>query len=96
MLANLSFTLLCNRYLRGWEGLTFFLVDTKHDHNLVASDTDELLDTTNTSSRQFGEQDHSVDVVVFEELDVRAHFGDLQGTKQERLETFVTAEVTPP
>ena len=59
--------------------LALLLVDTEHDDDLVATDTDELLDTTNTSARQFGEQDHAVDVVILEELNVCAHFGDLYG-----------------
>lgn len=58
--------------------LTLLLVDTEHNNNLVASNTDELLDRTDTSPRKFGKQDHSVDVVVLEQLHVCAHFGNLQ------------------
>lgn len=58
--------------------LTLLLVDTEHNNDLVASNTDELLDGTDTSPRKFGKQDHSVDVVVLEQLHVCAHFGDLQ------------------
>lgn len=57
--------------------LALLLVDTQHNDDLVASDTDKLLDGSNTSSRKFGEQDHAVDVVVFKQLHVRAHLGDL-------------------
>lgn len=39
------------------------LVDTQHDDHLVTADTDELLDGADTSTRQLGEQDHTVDVV---------------------------------
>lgn len=44
--------------------LTLLLVDTEHHDDLVATDPDELLDTSNTSSRKLGKQDHAVDVVV--------------------------------
>ena len=43
--------------------LTLLLVDTEHHDDLVATDPDELLDTSNTSSRKLGKQDHAVDVV---------------------------------
>lgn len=43
--------------------ITLVLVHTQHDHDFVAANTDKLLDRTDTSSRQFGEQDHAVDVV---------------------------------
>lgn len=57
--------------------VALFLVDTQHHHNFVAPDSDKLLDRSDTSSREFGEQNHAVDVVVFEEFDVGAHFCDL-------------------
>jgi hypothetical protein len=40
------------------------LVYTEHDDDFVASDTDELLDGTNTPSGEFGKQNHAVDVVL--------------------------------
>lgn len=58
-------------------GLALLLVHTKHDDDLVTADTNKLLDTADTSARQFGEQNHAVDVVILEELNVCAHFGDL-------------------
>ena len=57
--------------------LTLLLIHTEHDDDLVTANTDELLDTADTSARQFGEQDHAVDVVMFQQLHVCAHFGDL-------------------
>lgn len=56
---------------------TLLLVDTQNNNNLVAANTDQLLNTANTSSRKFGKQNHAVDVVVFQQLDVGAHLGDL-------------------
>jgi hypothetical protein len=47
----------------GQINVAFVLVYTKNDNNLIATDTDELLDGTDTSSGKFGEQDHAVDVV---------------------------------
>jgi hypothetical protein len=58
--------------------LTLLLVYTEHDHHLIATNADKLLDTTDTSSREFGEEDHSIDIIVFEELHIGAHLGDLQ------------------
>lgn len=57
--------------------LALLLVDTEHNDDLVTSDTDELLNGTNTSARKFGEQNHAVNVVVFKQLHVGAHLGDL-------------------
>ena len=57
---------------------TLLLVHTQNNHDLVSPHADESLDTTDTSSRKLGEQDHAVDVVVLEELDVCAHLGDLE------------------
>lgn len=56
---------------------TLLLVDTEDDHDLVAPHADELLDTADTSSGQLGEENHAVDVIVLEELDVSTHLGDL-------------------
>lgn len=56
---------------------TFLFVDPQHDNDLVPSNTDELLDGPDTSSGQLREQDHAVDVVILEELDVGPHLGDL-------------------
>lgn len=56
---------------------TFLFINPQHDNNLVPSNTDKLLDGPDTSPGQLGEQDHAVDVVVLEELDVGAHLGDL-------------------
>jgi hypothetical protein len=44
--------------------LTLLLIDTEHYDDLVATNPDELLDTSNTSSRKLREQDHAVNVVV--------------------------------
>jgi hypothetical protein len=58
-------------------GLAFLLVYSEHHHNLVSSNADELLNRSDSSSRQLAKQDHSVNVVVLEELDIGAHIGDL-------------------
>ena len=57
--------------------LALLLVDSQHDDDLVAANADQLLDAPNTPPRQLGEEDHAVDVVVLEELDVCSHLGDL-------------------
>ena len=43
--------------------VTLLLVDPENNHDLIASDADELLDTSDTPTGQFAEQDHAVDVV---------------------------------
>lgn len=40
--------------------VALLLVDSEHDDDLVPSDTDELLDRSDTSSGQFGKQDHAI------------------------------------
>jgi hypothetical protein len=57
---------------------TFLLVHAEHNDDLVATDSDKLLDTADTPSREFGEQDHAIDVVVLEELHVGSHIGNLE------------------
>jgi hypothetical protein len=69
MVINTGFPSVC------W--LTFLLVHSEDDDNLVAADSDEFLDTTYTPSREFAKQDHAVDVVVLEEFYVCAHLCDL-------------------
>lgn len=43
--------------------VAFVLVHPENDHDFVASDADELLDTSDTTSREFGEENHAIDVV---------------------------------
>ena len=62
---------------KGQTRRTLLLVNSEHNDDLIAADSDELLDGSNTSSRKFGEEDHAVDVVVLEKLDVGTHLGDL-------------------
>ena len=47
---------------------TLFLVHTEDDDDFIAADTDELLDRSDTSPRKLREQDHTLDVVIFELL----------------------------
>lgn len=57
---------------------TLLFVHTENHNDLIATNSDELLDTSDTSSRKFGQQDHAVDVVVLEKLDIGTHLGDLE------------------
>ena len=61
----------------GQINVALLLVDSQDDDNLVPADADQLLDTSDASSRQLAEQDHAVDVVVLEQFDVCAHLGNL-------------------
>ena len=60
---------------------TLLLVDSEHDDDLIAADSDELLDRPNTTSGKFGEENHAVDVVVLEQFYIGTHVGDLEGHK---------------
>lgn len=57
--------------------LTLLLVYPENDDNLVAADSDELLNTSNTPSGQLGKENHSLGAVVLEELDVSTHLSNL-------------------
>lgn len=57
--------------------ITLLLVDAENDDDLVAANTNQLLDGTNTASGKLREEDHAVDVVVLQKLDIGAHIGDL-------------------
>lgn len=56
---------------------TLFLIDSENNNNLISPDSDQLLDTSDTTSGQLGQENHAIDVVVFEKFDICAHFGDL-------------------
>lgn len=56
---------------------TLLLVDSQDNNDLIATNSDELLDRSDTSSGKLGEQNHSIDVVVLQQLDVSSHLGDL-------------------
>jgi hypothetical protein len=45
---------------------TLLLVDSEHDDYFVSADADELLDGSDTTSREFAKKNHAVDVVVFQ------------------------------
>lgn len=45
---------------------TLFLVYTENNDDLIPSNTDKFLDGTDTTPRKFGQQDHSLGVVIFE------------------------------
>lgn len=55
---------------------TFLLVDTNDHYRFCFTNTNEFVDRTNTSSRQFRQENHALNTVVFQEVDVGAHFGD--------------------
>jgi hypothetical protein len=44
--------------------LTLLFVHTEYHDDLVATNSDELLDTSDTSSGKLREQNHAVDVIV--------------------------------
>ncbi len=58
--------------------LTLLLVYPQNHDDLVTPDSDKFLDTSNTTSREFGEQDHAVDVVILQQLDIGSHFCNLR------------------
>ena len=45
---------------------TLFLVYTEDDDDLIAAHTDELLDRSDTSPRELGQENHSLDSIVLE------------------------------
>lgn len=56
---------------------TLFFVHTQNYHNFVSTHSDELLYTPYASPGELREQNHAVDVVVFQKLHICAHLGDL-------------------
>jgi len=53
--------------------LTLLLVYTHDNYYFIPSYPDKLLNRTNTPSREFGQKDHSLDVVIFELFTARYH-----------------------
>ena len=47
------------------EFLTLLFVNSEDNDNFISVDTNKFLDRTNTSSGQFGQQNHSLSVIVF-------------------------------
>ncbi len=56
---------------------TLFLVDSQNHDDLISANSDEFLDGSNTSARQLREQDHAVDIIVLEELNIGTHLSYL-------------------
>ena len=57
--------------------LALVLVHPKNYHNFVSPNSDELLDTSYPTSRQFTKKNHAVNVIVLQQLYVCTHLGDL-------------------
>ena len=57
--------------------ITFLFVHSEHHNNLIAADSDELLYTSDTTSRKLRKQNHAINIIVLEQLDVGSHFGNL-------------------
>ena len=52
------------------------LVNPDHHNGLCPADPDQFVDTPDPSPAQLGQQDHALDVVVLEQVDVGAHVRD--------------------
>ena len=52
------------------------LVNPDHHNGLCSSDPDQFVDTPDSSPAQLGQQDHALDVVVLQQVDVGAHVRD--------------------
>ena len=52
------------------------LVNPDHHDRLCPSDPDQFVDTPDSPPAQLGQQDHALDVVVLEQVDVGAHVRD--------------------
>ncbi|KAH3661671.1 hypothetical protein OGAPHI_006521 [Ogataea philodendri] len=61
----------------GQVDVSLVLVDSQHDRDFVSSHSYKFLDGSNTSSGQFRQQNHTFNIVVFEQLDVGPHLSDL-------------------
>jgi hypothetical protein len=47
-------------------GQTFFFVHAQHDDDFVAANPDEFLYGSDTATGELREQDHALDIVIFE------------------------------
>lgn len=52
---------------------TFLLIHTNDHHTFIASDADEFVDGSDSSSGELAEQDHALDVVVLQQTHIGAH-----------------------
>lgn len=50
---------------------------SQDNNNFVSSHADELLDASNSPPRQLREENHAIDIVILEELDICPHVGNL-------------------
>jgi len=55
---------------------TFVFVYPNDDHAFIPANSDEFVDGSDSPSRQFTEQDHAFDVVVFQEVHISPHLSD--------------------
>lgn len=56
---------------------TFVFINTDDHNDFVVPNPNQLLHAPDPTPRQLAEQDHAVDVIVLEQLDVDAHFSGL-------------------
>jgi len=56
--------------------LTFVFIDPDHDYTLVSADTNQLVDGTDTTSRELTQQYHAFNVIVLQQVDVCTHFSN--------------------
>ena len=52
---------------------TLLLVYTHYHDNFIPAYADELLDGSDTAAREFREQDHPLDIIVFELDDISSY-----------------------
>ena len=56
---------------------SLLLINPKDHHGLDASHLDQATHTMNPTPRELGEEDHALNVVVLEQVDIRAHVEDV-------------------
>ena len=61
------------------------MVNSQYDDDFISPNSDEFVDASDSSSGEFTEENHSFDVVVFEEFDIGTHFSDLANLHDDEL-----------
>lgn len=46
--------------------ITFILIYSQYDDNFITTNTNQLVDRSNSSARQLAQQNHAFDVVIFQ------------------------------
>jgi len=56
---------------------TFIFINPQYNNNLIPPHSNQFLNTPDTSPGQLAQQNHAIDIIILQQLNICAHFGNL-------------------